>query len=130
MGCDIHIAVEKKVRDGWVMVDRLHYQTNKDACNRNYRRFAKLAGVRGDGPEPKGLPADISESADLYVEEWEGDAHSHSWLPAEEAAKIFLETEYEHEERSDYRKKYPLEHYFGIDDEKSSDYRIVFFFDN
>ena len=45
---------------------------------RNYQFFGALAGVRGDGPEPKGAPSDMSHLARLCIEEWEGDGHSHS----------------------------------------------------
>jgi hypothetical protein len=46
---------------------------------RNYAFFAALAGVRGDGPEPKGVPDDASELALLEVEGWDAGGHSHSW---------------------------------------------------
>jgi len=128
MGCDIHAAVEKKVGDHWVMIDRLEYP--QKAVERNYKRFSALAGVRGTGPDPKGLPEDISESAKLFVEEWEGDGHSHSFLELTEAAKIFLATDFDRD--GDFKNKYPLSYFFDIDDEKVQvgHYRLVFWFDN
>ena len=135
MGCDIHIALEKKVDDKWVMVNRLHHSTR--ATDRNYKRFSDLCGVRGDldgsDPEPKGVPQDVSESTKLFIDEWKGDGHSHSWEPLERAFQIFLDTEYDknYDEGDD---EWLLESYFGLhlheETEGIKDYRIVFFFDN
>jgi hypothetical protein len=128
MGCDIHAATEKRIDNKWVMVDRLHWSCN--ATQRNYRRFAALAGVRGDGPDPNGFPDDASESTKLYHHEWRGDAHSDSWLPSREAAEIWLETDYE-EALADYIKDYPESHYFDLEmSARPGTYRVVFWFDN
>lgn len=127
MGCDIHICVEKKVNDKWVMVNRLHH--GSPATVRNYRRFAALAGVRGNGPEPKGLPEDISDSTRLCSDEWGVDGHSHSYMDLQETAKIYLRTEYS-DENNEYINKYPESHYFDIEESELKDYRIVFWFDN
>ena len=76
MGADIHGVVEKRVRldgvDKWVAVSFLRYPDK--GKERNYTRFAALAGVRGDGPRPKGAPGDMSESGRLHLLEDEGDA--------------------------------------------------------
>ena len=91
MGCDIHVVIEKKFADcGWQCVwdgsirpiyygQEGHRYNSPSITNRNYRLFADLAGVRGDGPPPKGLPEDISPAARSIVSEWDGDGHSHSW---------------------------------------------------
>lgn len=102
------------------------------ARSRNYERFAQLAGVRGDGPAPRGLPDDMSETAALLVEDWAGDGHSHSWLPMKDAAAVFLATERNPPEMA---KKYPDSHFFGVDTSGASgksrdDYRLIFWFDN
>lgn len=131
MGCDIHGSVEKLIDGKWVMVDRLRDK----ARVRNYTRFAKLAGVRGEGPPARGLPTDISESTELHVNEWGGDGHSHSYLDIDAAANIFKETEFQ---PNDFVQKYPVSHFFDIDDETcpscgrpvKNEYRIVFWFDN
>lgn len=116
--------IERKIGDNkWVMVNRL----DGDATKRNYKRFAALAGVRGDGPAAKGLPDDLSESGRLYADDWEGDAHSHSFLEAKEAARIFLATEHE---PSNYAKSYPCSHFFEIEHEEDAPHRLVFWFDN
>ena len=81
MGCDIHLFAEIKVNGVW------HCHTVLDV-RRNYELFNKMAGVRGDGlgviAAPKGLPDDLSVVTQLYVEHWNEDGHTHSWLNAEE----------------------------------------------
>lgn len=125
MGCDIHICIEKRVNNQWMMINRLGFRDY--GCYRNYKRFAALASVRGNGLTPKGLPDDISESAKLYSEEFGSDGHSHSCLPLMEASKIFLNTEDERNKKIDT----PESHYFDIDlDCAPGEYRIVFWFDN
>lgn len=136
MGCDIHLVLERKYGLKWIAVDtfKSHNGTGKEyaspaAISRNYERFAALANVRGDGPEPRGIPSDISETTAMLLEDWEGDAHSMSWLPLEEAAKVFLATD--RYETTDYMQKYPQSHYFNVDeDEKRGKHRLVFWFDN
>lgn len=142
MGCDIHLTVERKVHEKWICVDTIcchnissYYFKDNDnsfssifpvALERNYRRFAALAGVQGTGPEPRGLPDDISETTQLLINDYGG--HSHSWLPAQVAARIFLDTE--SGKLTDYDKKYPSSYYFNIADTVLNAYRIVFWFDN
>ncbi|MHB1952354.1 MAG: hypothetical protein ACYCOU_01280 [Sulfobacillus sp.] len=125
MGCDIHVFLERRVHDRWVMVKELD---GEGVSERNYKRFAALAGVRGDGPKPRGLPIDVSESTNLHADDWGTDGHSHSWLPVSEAAPIFLATgtnlsRWAHED--------PITCFFG---ERAADdpenHRIVFWFDN
>lgn len=134
MGCDIHMVLERKVGDGgWVGVHNFpYYQINgghaiPPATDRNYERFAKLAGVRGGGPDPKGTPEDVSVLAQMEIDSWGSDGHSHSWMSVGEAAQIFLETAWE---PSDYMTQYPTAYFFGVDPDKSEQYRIVFWFDN
>ena len=123
MGADIHALVERKIGEKWIMINRC----KGEAMRRNYVRFAALADVRGDGPSPKGLPEDLSDSGKLYAEEWDGDAHSHSFLNLDEAAKIFLATD---PPSGDWGKKYPCAYYFDIEDENAKEHRLVFWFDN
>lgn len=122
MGCDIRALIERKVGDKWIMVNRL----DGEATRRNYKRFSALAGVRGDGPDAKGLPDDISESGRLFADDCEGDAHSHSFLGAKEAADIFLATAHD---PNNYAKSLPCSYFFGIEDNEDA-HRIVFWFDN
>ena len=104
MGCDIHFVVERKSKglNRWIGVwssgssprfpsdismaallaeepTNLWVYRNIVLKDRNYAFFAALAGVRGDGPDPAGLPEDVSELAQEESEAWDGDGHSHSW---------------------------------------------------
>jgi hypothetical protein len=138
MGCDIHIVLERKYGLRWIAADTFagHASNHRNgwaspiATDRNYERFAALAKVRGEvGLVPRGLPPDISETTAMIFDEWEGDAHSMSWLTLDEAAPIFLATE--RGEVNDYITKYPKSHFFGVDEERHPQkHRIVFWFDN
>lgn len=153
MGCDIHVVLEKKWNDMWVGVKEytstrgnvFNPQTREwserfifcKTTTRNYDRFAKLAGVRGEGPDPKGLPEDASDlSRMLYGDNC--DLHSHSWHSLQEAAQIFLASEGDPAElflldKPDPRRDEPYAYYFDVDlydDESLDDYRIVYCFDN
>jgi hypothetical protein len=122
MGCDIHGWVEKKTDKGWIGIAEL-----KDR-DRNYGRFAMLAGVRGDGPDPLGIPDDVSQTTEYYIDVWDGDGHSHSFIPLVEAARIFAATAF------NSASKNPIEDHFGLDvyedGAEAQDYRLVFWFDN
>lgn len=130
MGCDIHGWIEKKMPNGrWVAYSEL-----KDD-GRNYERFAKLAGVRGDGPEPEGLPDDISETTRVHVDEDGSDGHSHSHMDLLDAFPIFKATV----EKPEYYTWYEA---FGVSEEPKEcptchqhvdgrgKWRLVFWFDN
>ena len=54
---------------------------------REYKFFARLAGVRGDGPEPNGVPPDASAMTQRCVMRWEGDGHSHVHMTLREFVK-------------------------------------------
>lgn len=90
MGADIHIVIEEHHPEfGWVGIYSDHGPQLKDGAGkytyaalgeRDYAAFAALAGVRGEGPDPKGMPDDASALARLHlVERWGEDAHSHSY---------------------------------------------------
>ena len=131
MACDIHIYVERNYHGKWVYFGSPHVQ------ERNYRRFAALAGVRDDkGPDPKGLPKDLSDSVHMHYDFLAGDAHSMTWYDLETACLIFAATEYD-DKYSDALNQ-PHKHldrwaweYFGVwHYESLSDYRVVMWFDN
>jgi len=138
MGCDIHLTVEKKFNNKWVMVNRI--ERPAPASERDYNFFAALAGVRSYSDDdmegvPKGLPPDLSESTALFYDEWYGDAHSASWAPMAEAIDLLME----HKPPPPDRKaihcdlEWAMEHYFGIytrEKDTADDYRMVFWFDN
>ena len=124
MGCDIHGWVEVQSSSGeWIGVYELD-------ISRNYHLFGQLAGVRNEGPLPKGLPNDASAVVKWYFLECNPDEnyHSHSHLSLREASKVFVDTDYTID---DYKRKYPEDAYFnwpyGVDVDKG---RIVFWFDN
>jgi len=140
MGCDIHLVLEKKIGTAWVGVDLFNpFRSWIDGShqypltrNRNYRRFAALAGVRGDGPSPRGLPDDLSALALDEVNSWDGDGHSHSYLPISDAALIFAYTEF-HPDHAPYEMpwgKHPVWYFFNVDDIDADKYRLIFFFDS
>lgn len=147
MGCDIHMVLERRDHEKtrWVAIDTFHefkaHQNHRDgdgvrycdslATARNYRRFAALARVRGDGPDPRGVPGDISDSTEFLIRDYGVDGHSHSWLPLADAARIFAETQWIDEPLTDWQKERPADFYFGIYAENDlSDYRLIFWFDN
>lgn len=120
MGADIHGWVEKRIGDRFVAVRELY----GDGELRNYERFAKLAGVRGDGPVPRGLPPDISETVAYHAKNWEMDGHSFSWLPLDEAFEIFKSTA----TPTPYERGYW--DFFHIERHEEPNSRLVFWFDN
>jgi len=109
MGADIHMVLETKCGPEWVGVhsyphalvaaysrgsngelpERIPGVTWPVVTERNYELFAKLAGVRGDGPEPNGVPEDVSQLARVSIARWGGDGHSHSHLSLQEFAKRY-----------------------------------------
>lgn len=117
------------------------------AQQRHYMLFANLAGVRGDGPAPRGLPDDISDLATMGMQRMGGDGHSHSWVTArewieacwkceEDQAKLFLAPD-----SDDPRRRNPYHHYLELEVDETVDngvpsedhpdnFRIVFCFDN
>lgn len=144
MGCDIHLVLEKNDAElGWVGIDTFeghHGRSEKDdwycpvARDRNYRLFAALAGVRGEGPAPRGVPCDASSTTRLLVKQWGVDGHSHSWLPIKEAALAFNERRYPQGEKpidpESYRDRWPASYWLGVEDDELDACRIVFWFDN
>lgn len=106
MGCDIHLAVERREGGEWKRVDPKPDQyepwlvelyeknpaglprhvTRSWYSERNYSAFAILAGVRQRGAgfvpisEPRDLPPDISRAAQYDDDDMGLGDHSHSWL--------------------------------------------------
>jgi hypothetical protein len=171
MGADIHMYVEKRMPSGnWVCVRNLNetihskglgvvYKDRSTSAegfvgfwqlrNRNYELFSALANVRGDGngPEPKGLPQDVSEYVEVEFQGWGMDAHSASWCLARDFVRVYTNIWVEVDEEK------PLSPYMVslitdgdedavakflddmasvyVDEEESVDlYRFVFWFDN
>ena len=103
---------------------------------RNYEFFARLAGVRGAGPEPKGLPANLSELAEYCSETWGGDGHSHSWDTLESFVRTWLAATNEELAADSVVKTLNGEeqtivaHVAGVWPDELKWYRVVYWFDN
>lgn len=130
MGCDIHGVVEElsSSDQAWSLIYVL--RGTEPAGFRNYRQFAALAGVRGEGPEPRGLPNDVCE-ATRYLWKTRGD-HTPSWLFVSEAVRVFQErpryaAETPHVPCNDWSEE--VEYWFG-DSSLEPDDRFVFWFDS
>lgn len=130
MGCDIHAFLEVKDEEmGWVTV----HQIRGTFEDRNYTLFAALAGVRGEGPDPLGLPPDVADTTKFHSDEWDCDGHSHSYVPLKEAMALYKFTRYDEEEKDDpYAQSYWRVFNRDIEDTKDdvNRYRVVFWFDN
>lgn len=126
MGCDIHGWVEERVGDKWVAVCEL----TDEGKARNYRRFAALAGVRGDGPAATGVPEDVSDTVRYWIDYWGNDGHSHSSLPMSIALPAWAAPRYP--EHGDTKPEPdPLYKFFGLYDmNEQVERRVVFWFDN
>ena len=86
MGCDIHLYVEVKTKNGW----ELYAHPN---IRRNYSFFAKLANVQNNGnikpiANARGLPKDISYLVQKEYEYDGSDAHHASFITIDEIEKL------------------------------------------
>lgn len=137
MGCDIHLHQEIKINGNWE-----HY--GMADVPRDYRLFAKMAGVRGSETPialPRGLPACATAVTRFHSEHFGTDGHSHSWLDADEIYELiqWMKSMRTTECMQDHRKcfgflfgntwegfkRYPDDVMDGLDD-----IRFVFWFDN
>jgi len=117
MGCDIHAFVEVRLPGaGWTLVERLD-------IGRYYAFFAALAGVRGPGPEPHGIPLNASEAFHYHADWYGEDGHSHSWERGEDFLALFKKVENHEEAYWPFALR-------EIVDEHPGETRVVFFFDN
>jgi hypothetical protein len=161
MGADIHMYAEKRLKSGeWATVQTFAPITKRAVGlepenaydwlfylveGRNYALFAKLAGVRGDGPAPLGIPDDASPLFKEYAEGWASDGHSHSYCSATRFVECLLGTM---DSTDQIVKNYAtwvldvgannamlrfLDAYCAVrvsERDKADDFRFVFFFDN
>ena len=94
MGADIHSILEVNENDelGWYAPIHSFWFNEVFSYDlpieRNYDAFAKLAGVRGNGPPPKGLPDDVSVSVMKALQS--EDFHSHSYVPLSEYIEAYF----------------------------------------
>ena len=158
MGADIHVMLERKVDGQWHLYERFdsvppraisrnaidykfdHYYRLND---RNYGFFAAIAGVRGDGPDPRGRPDDMSPLVKNYCDSWGHDAHSHTWLYADEFCELFLKHHMSEQEVTDFTEaqlkgavlrgwEWVMNYYITNvpDDADPTEFRFIIFFDN
>ena len=105
---------------------------------RDYDFFARLAGVRGDGPEPNGVPPDASALTQRYISRWGDDGHSHVHMTLREFVKrkIISDGSLAEAAKSKLQGNDPIAEYLGecLDDDSEitldDNTRVVFFFDN
>jgi len=97
MGCDIHAMKESKESWGcWK-------NEGEPEINRDYELFSVLAGVRNQSnnivpiSNPKGINTDASEEFRAWIESWDSDAHSASWLTLKELKDFDQNQEYTNE---------------------------------
>ena len=144
MGCDIHMYVEKKVRDEWKVVKgpNIYYgefDWEKDKMRfdwiyngRNYDFFAFLADVRNYRGKikplalPKELPEDRSEFIAQMAEGWQWNGHSFSYFTLKELKE---------NESKDKEVKEVINVIARLlqdvqEKDREEDIRIVFWFDN
>jgi hypothetical protein len=135
MGCDIHLLVEKKDKEGNFSVISVAVP---QMDNRYYDMF-RLFGVhyRGNKSIPqiasdRGIPADASVTYRRECEYWEGDAHSHNWLTVDELLFFdydqLIEYDFKHEKLRDVLSEGFFRDIKTLQDSGAD--RIVFFFDN
>lgn len=155
MGCDIHYVIEQEHNGEWIGVfgtdNGLTYPSYANYAarqylpvlwfkNRNYEFFAKLAGVRGPGPDPLGLPEDMSSMSRMYTDIWGDDGHSHSYASLRDFVTTWLAsndesiTSFVKERLEGKDPVLEVVKTLGIcryEEEPSIDrYRVVFWFDN
>lgn len=85
MGCDIHLHTEVKINGKWE-----HYSA--PSLDRDYELFGKMAGIRSCDTDPialpRGLPADVAAVTEFDYKKWGVDAHTPSWLSADEIDQL------------------------------------------
>jgi len=122
------VSADKWEKDGdeWSVPYNLEYYNG-----RNYYLFAILADVRNDGDVepinyPKGIPDDASTGYLYKCDQWDSDAHSHSYFTLDELLNVDW-SEYEPGYISDFMEA--LEKMKEIDNDPLN-VRCCFFFDN
>lgn len=145
MGCDIHFNIERHCDTyGWIGI----YSTESDLnfgrergnynplTGRDYDFFGKVAGVRTEGPDPKGLPDDASDMSRFARERWGMDGHSWTHLTLLEFLSIYvlhnftadaMRARLEHADKEKIIQDYFPHLWLSA---SLSEYRVVIWFDN
>lgn len=105
---------------------------------RDYEFFARLAGVRGDGPEPNGVPPDVSALTQRCVSRWGGAGYSHGHMTLREFVKrkIISDVTIANAANSKLQGGDPIAEYLGDCVDESNDItlddntRVVYWFDS
>ena len=151
MGCDIHMFPEYRVDGGaWqshpdIMVeieeegtpDEYVYISYDEGIGRNYALFADMAGVRGNGPDPKGIPEGVSPIVARVIKSWSGDGHSFSYMSLGELKKLMKKHGYDVKNNKMFTSCQQLSKELSqidkilLDGPKSIvEFRVIFFFDS
>ena len=153
MGCDIHIVLERNFEGKWIGLRDLSGIDCKalrfaaedgytkgyvwwKVTSRDYDLFGALAGVRREkGPEPRGLPDDVSDLAQALSDIEGADGHSHSWGLLSEIGLLFLvhtnpNKILDKDRISEVAALFNIELYDDEEGKTLQDYRLVYWFDN
>lgn len=129
---DIKVQIECEGTD-----DEYTYISYDEGIGRNYALFADLAGIRGYGPDPKGIPDGISSIVAKVISQWKGDGHSHSFMSLGELKKLMKKRGYDVKNNKMFTSCQAISKELSqidkilLDGNKSIvEHRVVFFFDN
>jgi len=138
MGTDIHIHIEYQRRKKGKKPRWMH-SGEEFSTERLYGVFGILAGLRSDIKPlypPRGLPGDITMETYRHYKDYEGEAHTASWLTTDEFGECLdtvgtIVREQEPDVSNDWLKSYRFIHkYMKESDNEGEPARIIFWFDN
>lgn len=139
MGCDIHIVLERKKRQGgdWIGVyctDDLP-GSGPLIARRDYEFFGEVANVRCRGTHyPRNVPEDVSRLAWQSYMSAPTDHHSASHMTVSEFCSSWFKVHGDGltrlPNRDPPRVEFGAYDLLGIDEEDDYEYRVVFWFDN
>ena len=135
MGCDIHFVIEKKKGKKWFGLCTTDFGYRPHAKDRDYDFFSKLAGVRGEGPEPKGIPGLCSDLTLECLGNWKDDAHSITYMMVNEFVSIWMKQRGDIETVVEDNKYVLLDKCLDLgpiaeEPNHETKYRIIIWFDN
>jgi hypothetical protein len=125
MGDLITGVIERQVGGRWICVDTLTaVRQGPGWDDYEYPRGPMLRPSRWAALEPRGLPADISETG-LYMAQIRRSKSfgEYSWLPLRDAAEIFLESD--SVEAKAAASIDPCDYYFNVTGNDAASFRFV-----